>query len=527
MQDHIPEHVLPPEELETERYMTEYMQDVFDRVRNVAADNVFGDAPADQVAIIHDDGELTYGALREQVNRFGNLLKEHGVEDGERVLLQFGNTPEFFIANYAVQKLNAVPVPISPMNTEDDIQYIVEDADATWAITTEENTDIYANLPVTTVTLPATLDDHSPDLAARGEPDDFALLLYTSGTTGKPKGTIKTHQELIADGEIMAKALRLTNEDTISGTAPVSFAMGYLVFCLTPFRRNATVSITNNRDPQHILERIQQDAVTILSAVPTSYNKILDAADNTTDDLSTLRICMTGGEELKQHTYDRWKNRFGLTLDNHYGCSELMTIALYQYGDMTPCANGTPPEDLDVTLINTETADSEEPESDKSEGESATAKSEGELAVKAPIRVRYWNNTEAQKESVHEGYFLMGDIFTRDDSGEYRFKCRKDNLIVTSGYKVSANEVENALLEHPHVEDAAVIGIPDDTRGQRIAAFVVPNNNLQGERGKGELQGYAKAKIAPYKYPRDITFLDAIPKTDVGKVDRNALLDQH
>lgn len=530
MQSTIPEEVLPPEELETDLYLTQDMQDLYEETEN-AADLVFGDAPDEQTAVIHDDGQLTYGDLREQINRFGNLLIEKGVEPGERVLIQFGNTAAFTIANYAIQKINAIPVPISPMNTEDDIEYIIEDARATWTVTTPEKADTYTNLPVTLITLPADLDEYSDELDARGEPDDLALLLYTSGTTGDPKGTVKTHRELVADGEILAKSLRLTADDTISGTAPISFAMGYLVFNLTPFRRGATVSLTNDRDPQNIVDRVQTDNITIFSAVPTSYNKILDVVDTDTD-LSSLRICMTGGEELKQHTYDRWQDTFGLRLDNHYGCSELLTIALYQYGDdMTPCANGTPPEDLDVTLFDTQDTDTED-DTDKNNastptdtGELATAKSTGELAVKAPVRVRYWNNTTAQEDAVRDGYFLMGDIFEKDDSGEYNFKCRKDNLIVTSGYKVSANEVENALLDHPHVEDAAVIGAPDRMRGQRITAYVVSTNELDGERGKGELQGYTKARIAPYKYPRDVIFVDSIPKTDVGKVDRTTLKD--
>lgn len=524
MQSNIPEEVLPPEELQTELHLTDHMQELYDNAENITESLIFSgsDGADEDVAVIHNDGEMTYGELREQVNRFGNLLLEKGVEEGERVLIQFGNTPDFLIANYALQRINAIPVPISPLNTGEDIHYIANDSGASYAITAQENADAYNDIEyLDLITTPFHDEGYSPELEPRGAPDDFALLLYSSGTTGHPKGTLKTHQELLADGEVMRKAFELQQDDIIAGTAPASFAMGHLIFVLTAFTEGATISFVNTRDPLEIARRIDSDAATIFSAVPTSYNKILDAIDDADEefDFSSLRIAMTGGEELKRHTYDAWKDRFGLTIDNHYGCTEILTIVLYQppNAGMTPTHNGQPPEDIHATLLDVE--DSKE--------SSHNANSQGEFAVKAPVRVRYWDNIKEQKEAVQNGYFCMGDIFERTESEEYKFKCRKDNLIVTSGYKVSANEVENALLEHPYVEDAAVIGVPDDTRGQLVQAFVVAEKNFRDERGKGELQGYVKAKIAPYKYPRGVQFVDSIPKTDVGKIDREALKEQH
>jgi 2-aminobenzoate-CoA ligase len=433
------------------------------------------------------------------------------------VLLQFGNVPAFLVANYALQRINAVPVPISPMDTAEDIHYIANDAGATRAVVAQAHADTYDDIDyLECITSPFGTDDYSADRAARGDADDAALLMYSSGTTGDPKGTLKTHEELLAAGEILRKAFDMQPADVLGGTAPASFAMGYLIFVLTPFRPGATISLLNTRDPATIADRIADDRMTIFSAVPTSYNKILKATEGEDLAFPALRICMTGGEELKRHTYDAWKNRFGLAIDNHYGCSELMTIALYQTAGMTPTYNGTPPDDMDVKLVDGDT-----------ESARANTTSQGELAVKAPVQVRYWNNTAAQEQSVDEGYFLLGDIFDYTDEDEYKFKCRKDNLIVTSGYKVSANEVENALLDHPYVEEAAVIGVPDDTRGQRIKAFVVADDGVRDPRGRGELQGYVKAKIAPYKYPRELAFVQDIPKTDVGKIDRNALKDRH
>lgn len=454
---------------------------------------------------------LTYEELQHRINRFGNFLLEKGLTSGDRVIVQLGNRPSFLIAMFALQKINCLPVPLAPRRGESDVKYIVEDSEARVAVTCNPYDSVYRGIDQINhiVTTPFETDGHAAELASKSSPDDFALLMYSSGTTGNPKGTLKQHQELYAATAIVAKCWNLTETDTVGGNTPIAFAMGYLFLGLAPFLRSATVSLIREPDTETVIHRIATDEITIFVSVPTGYIQIMDRTNSNTTDFSSLRLCITGGDRLKEATYERWYNQFDRKLVNYYGSSELFSVILYQNKcNLKPCKNGSPPDEIVVKLM----GDSE-PNEDLA----------GELAVKAPMQVRYWKNPQLQKESVKDGFFLTGDIFARESDGEFMFKGRQDDLIMCSGHLISPSELEDALVNYPSVENATVIGVNHTTHGEVPKAFIQLAGTVDDPPSSEDLQSFVKKTVAPHKYPREIMVVPEIPKTEAGKIDRQAL----
>jgi 2-aminobenzoate-CoA ligase len=340
--------------------------------------------------------------------------------------------------------------------------------------------------------------------------DDPALIAFTSGTTGVPKGCVHFHRDVLAPCDTFAKHLVGPRPGDVSMTsAPMAFTFGLGVTLMFPLRFGAAAATIEQANPQSMLDTIARHSVTHLGTAPTAYKAML-SQPNLEQALNTLRYCISAGEHLPEATWRAWRERTGIAITDGIGATEMMHIFVSAAGDeVRPGATGKAVPGYTATVLDAHGNPIEE--------------GVGRLAVKGATGCRYLDDPR-QRDYVVNGWNVTGDTYRRDADGYYWYLARNDDMIVSSGYNIGAPEVENALLSHPAVGECAVIGVPCPERGQKVKAFVVlaidaePSDTLVAE-----LQAHAKAQIAPYKYPREIEFVEALPKTATGKLRRSAL----
>jgi 2-aminobenzoate-CoA ligase len=344
--------------------------------------------------------------------------------------------------------------------------------------------------------------------AVRTGRDDVALLSFTSGTTGEPKATMHFHRDLlvIADG-YAREVLQVKPDDVFVGSPPLAFTFGLGGLAIFPLRFGATATLLENASPANMIEIIETYKATIAFTAPTAYRVMLSAIDQGAD-LSSLRLAVSAGETLPAPVFKDWTQKTGKPILDGIGSTELLHIFITnRVGDATPACTGRPVIGYEAKVV-------DEAMNEKPRGEI------GRLAVRGPTGCRYLAD-ERQKSYVREGWNLTGDAFWQDDNGYFHFVARTDDMIISAGYNIAGPEVEAALLSHPDVKECAVIGIPDDERGQVVQAYVVLKDGVLVEADTARrLQNHVKATIAPYKYPRSVKFLDALPKTPTGKIQR-------
>lgn len=491
------------------------------------------------MAILIDDRRITYGELQLMVNRFGNALRSLGIGVGDRVMLRLPNIPEFIVASLAIQKIGAVSVPTFILLRAREVSYIANDCEAKAIITTpplleevEKVRDelktvrhiILAGARPGEVREPYVAFDDLMDRfrsatelePVRVDQDEVALLLYTSGTTGPPKGCIHTHRHYLAIADCYAKNVLMTSEnDVYGGPTTMAFAFGHTGLIGNPLRHGAATSLVGPRrfDPLHIFELVEKHRITILYAVPTAFRAMASLKEERKRyDFSSLRVCVTGGEHLPASLYYEIKEFFGCEVLEQIGCTELLDgFISSRFGRVKPGSMGLPVPGFDVRVLD-------------DEGRELPPGEVGHLAVVGPVGIRYWRRPDKQAESVRGGWNYTGDLCYRDGDGFFWFVSRSDDIIKTSAYKVSPHEVEEALMRHPAVAEAGVVGVPDPERGQAIKAFVVLRPGYgPSDRLKEELREFVKSQIAPYKAPREVEFVDELPKTESGKIKRAEL----
>lgn len=535
MLEHVPEEALPDTGPELVHSVPEvhYPREI--NVATECVDSHVETGHGGDVAIRFDNQETTYSELQSAVDRFGNGLKEAGVKPGCRVLVRFPNRPEAIIACLAVQKIGAVPLPSMKLLRAKELTYILNDSGATHAVVYDSLLDeLESALPALDTVEQVIVADRGADVdhdhlgfdeildqgddsldAHPTERDDPALLLYTSGTTGQPKGAFHTHRQVLATADTYAQyCLNPTREDVFGGNPPLPFAYGYGDLVTFPLRFGATTSLVEDPSITDLLETIDDHGISVFSSIPTAYNQMLSEHPNASEefDLSSLRIGLSAGEPLAPSTFDSFQDEYGITLLDGIGTTEMLHIFVsHRYDDDTvdPSATGYPVPGYECKVVDPDTKD------ELPRGQA------GLLAVRGPTGISYWGRQDKQESAVIDGWSYPGDIFVHRPDGRLEYKSRQDDLIISSGYNIPGPEVENVIQDLDAVAEVAVIGAPDEERGKIVKAYTVPSASADPNKSlKESIQNHVKNTLAPYKYPRSVEFVDELPRTETGKIQR-------
>ncbi len=482
------------------------------------AENLIATAAAhpDQVAIKMDDFELTYAGLNGASSLAAGWLRDLGVGPGDRVAIMLPNIPQFPIIYYGALRAGAIVVPMNPLLKEREVEYYLSDSGAkvlfAWegfASEAQPGADAAgAAFEVVDGTFSERLGSHTPapEVIDR-DSDDTAVLLYTSGTTGKPKGAELTHSNLASNVAVSISLFDGGPDDVIFGGLPLFHSFGQTCGLNTAVACGATLTMIPRFDPTKALEVLQRDKVTVMQGVPTMYVALVQHPNNADYDTSSLKSSVSGGASLPVEVLKGFESAFGVALLEGYGLSETSPVASFNHPDKVQKAGsiGTPIKDVEMRLIDSDW-------NDVPEGEI------GEIAIKGPnVMKGYWNRPEATAESIKDGWFRTGDLATRDDEGYYFIVDRAKDMIIRGGYNVYPREVEEILYEHPAVAEAAVVGVPDATLGEEVGAAITLKPGATATAD--EIGEFVRDRIAAYKYPRIVWFIEeGLPKGPTGKI---------
>ncbi len=470
-------------------------------------------------AIRLDDLVLTYAQLREAAMRMSTLLASAGVEPGDRVGIMLPNVPAFPIAFYGALAAGAVVVPMNPLLKSREIGYYLSDSGArvlvAWQTAAGEAAkgaaDAGAEVIVAeTPDLADLLAESAPASGASGRGDeDDAVILYTSGTTGRPKGAELTHAGLVRNAELTARTLLGNSpDDVMMGCLPLFHVFGLTCGLNATVAAAGTLTLLSRFDGAKALDIIHRDAVTIFEGVPTMYAAMLHHPEADPAKTATLRVCISGGAAMPVEILRGFEEKFGCVILEGYGLSETSPVASFNLPDRVrkPGSIGVPVEGVQMRLVD-------------DRGQTAPAGEIGEIAIRGHnVMKGYWGKPEATAEAMTDGWFRTGDMARVDEDGYYYIVDRKKDLIIRGGYNVYPREIEEVLHEHPAVAEVAVIGLPHAELGEEIGAAVAlkPGASASPE----ELRQFARDRVAAYKYPRHIWVVDALPKGPTGKILR-------
>ena len=539
--DHVPQELPPPQHS---------MADLFEAsARRVP----------ERDAIRYFDEAISYARLEDLASRFAAALAERGVGKGDRVAIFTQNNPQFLIAQYGVWKRGAIAVPLNPMFKHRELDYHLNDSGAKALVCLEglyrevagevvpgtrvehvfttSELDLlpegagYASLagarklrPEGTEDLLEVLEATPPDGGARERvsPEDIAYLVYTSGTTGPPKGAVETHSNVAYNAEVYRTWMRMGDEDSVLGVAPLFHITGLVGHGALAALAGIPLVLFHRFDPSEALRLIEKWRPTMTVGSITVFIALMNAPDAAGRDLSSLKKCYSGGAPIAPSITEQFEEKFGIYIHNIYGLTESNSPThAVPYGSRAPVDEksgalsvGVPVPGCEARLVSLEDPSEEVPVGEQ-----------GEFAARGPMIFReYWNKPEETERAFHEGYFLTGDVAVMDQEGWFYIVDRKKDMINVSGYKVWPREVEDVLYTHPAVKEAAVVGAPDPYRGETVVAFVALK---EGQRiPEEDLVSYCRERMAAYKYPRRIEFLEEVPKTATGKFLRRELRER-
>ncbi|WP_229858470.1 AMP-binding protein [Streptomyces anandii] len=490
---------------------------------NCAAELLDATADAGRPAFRTAAGEVwTYGELRARVDRIAHLLTgELGVVPGNRVLLRGPTTPWLAACWLAVLKAGAVAVTVLAQQRPHELSTICGIARVRHALCDIRSVDDLAKAEVPGLAITTYGGDAPDDLLRRPAPgtpyravdtaaDDVALIAFTSGTTGRPKGCVHFHRDVLAIADTFSRhVLRPRADDVFAGSPPLGFTFGLGGLVVFPMRVGASALLLEEAHPRQLLAAVAEHRVSVLFTAPTAYRAMLGALDG--HDISSLRRCVSAGENLPAATWRAWRERTGLRIVNGIGATELLHIFISAADeDIRPGTTGVPVPGWRARV----------------QDERGVPVPDGEpglLAVQGPVGCRYLADPR-QRVYVRDGWNVTGDTYVRDPDGYFRYVARADDMIISAGYNIAGPEVEDALLRHPDVVEAAVVGRPDEARGQVVVAHVVLREGAA--RDAEALRAHVKSELAPYKCPREIVFLEALPRTATGKLQRFRLRDE-
>jgi 2-aminobenzoate-CoA ligase len=485
-----------------------------------------------RIALRSPDGECTYTQLFTQANRLANVLvREMGLKPGNRVLLRGPNNPMMAAAWFAVMKAGGITVATMPLLRAKELTEIIKKAEITHALCDKR---LEADLAAAMAACPSLTQvkywyDDTPDsldnlsmrqpLTFGNVPtaaDDVALIAFTSGTTGVPKGTMHFHRDVIAQTDCFPRSImKMHKDDIVCGTPPVAFTFGLGGMLCFPMRFGASTVLMEKHTPETLLETVQRFRATTMFTSPIMFRQMAALAKGF--DLRSLKTCVSAGEALPDPTRQMFKDATGIEIIDGIGSTEMMHIFISHTPErVRRGATGYAIPGYQATILD-------------DAGNECKPGEVGKLAVKGPTGCRYLAD-DRQKNYVpwpDKGWNVTGDAYLRDEDGYFFYQARTDDMIISAGYNIAGPEVETALLAHPAVAECGVVGWPDEQRGTIVKAFVVLKpDNEKSEEMKKTLQEYVKQNIAPYKYPRAIEFMDSLPRTETGKVQRFKLRKQ-
>jgi long-chain acyl-CoA synthetase len=471
----------------------------------------------DAAAIRLGDLELSYGELDDRSARLATLLREKGLEPGDRVGVMLPNVPEFPVAYYGVLRAGCTVVPMNVLLKRREIAFYLEDSGAklllAWHGFLGEARDGAAEagaelVEVEPSSFAATLAELEPTPSpVETAEDDTAVILYTSGTTGRPKGAELTHLNLFRNADVSGRTTsEISQGDVVLGALPLFHSFGQTVSMNASLKVGACLTLVSRFDPGEALATMQRDGVTHFYGVPTMYGALLHHPGRESFDTSSLRICITGGASMPVEVLRGFEDAFGAKVMEGYGLSETSPVACSNHPDRERKAGsiGTPIEGVEMRVV-------DEDDNPVSQGEV------GEIVIRGHnIMKGYWQRPDATEEAMRGGWFHSGDMARTDEDGYFYIVDRKKDLIIRGGYNVYPREVEEVLYEHPKIREAAVVGVPHDEWGEEIGAAVVLHEGE--ELAPEEVGAYVKERIAAYKYPRVVWFIDELPKGPTGKI---------
>ena len=471
----------------------------------------------DRIALKLDDAEVSYDFLSEGSARVAGLLARHGFERGDRVGIMLPNVPYFAFVYYGILRAGGVVVPMNPLLKGREVKFYLEDPGAkiiyAWHEFQDEATqgadDAGADLIAVAPGEFENLVQHADPIheIAEVEADDPAVLLYTSGTTGTPKGAELTHSNLRRNVEVTLKTLiQIDENDTLLGALPLFHSFGQTCGLNCGVAAGARLTLIPRFDPGKALEIIQRDEVTIFEGVPTMYTAMLNSEKKEEVDLSSLRLCVSGGSAMPGEVMRAFEQQFGCKVLEGYGLSETSPVASFNHPDRERKQGsiGTPIEGVEMKVVD-------------EDGNEVVQGEVGEIVIKGHnVMKGYWNRPDATEEAIVDGWLHTGDLAYVDEDGFFFIVDRKKDMIIRGGYNVYPREIEEILYEHEAVAECAVLGVPDEQMGEEVGAAVVLKSG-QDVR-EADLREFVKEQTAGYKYPRRIWFEDELPKGPTGKI---------
>ena len=481
----------------------------------------------DKIAILFEDRKITYKELDQAGNRLANAFAAHGIEKGDRVALYLPNIPEFAFCYLAAVKIGAIAVSVNPMLKSDELKYLLNDSGSKLLCTVGELLPHVATNDYPTVkhilvcegdsagnpmladwSNAGSIDGKSVEMSTQ----DPAVLLYTSGTTGFPKGATLTHGNLVSNVWATVHHAGFKREDRLPLFLPLFHVFGQNFIMNGAFSACATLVLYRRFIPDLVLDSIGRDKVTLFFAVPTIYIALLNM-DLSKYDLSSLRYEFSAAATMPREISAQWTERFGRSIYEGYGLTECSPFAAYNHDFRHKFGSvGTPVENFEVKILDEE--DNEVPLGDWVE-----------ICIKGPgVMSGYWNRPEETAQALRNGWLHSGDTGAMDEEGYIFIVDRVKDMINVAGFKVWPAEVEQALYKHPAVKEIAVYGVPDPEKGEKVKAAVVLKDDVKCT--KEEIIAYCKEKMANYKIPHSIDFVGELPKSATGKILKRVLRDQ-
>ena len=506
-------------------------------VRNTALDQ------PEKIAYHFMGKDTSYAEFDQSVTRFASALRDLGVEKGDHVAFLLGNTPHFLISLYATMRLGATAIPINPIYTPDEISYILQNSDAKAVIaldmllplvekaagafpaistyvlceTTPDLAEKVNGLPENirgkVKTFTQVLMSGSADfLPVEVSPDDNAVILYTSGTTGRPKGAMLTHENLFSNARDTADYLGFNSEDKVIATLPVFHVFALTVVVNAPLLKGATILLAPRFSPQDVFNMASKQKATVFAGVPTMYNFMYQYPEADVEDFSSIRLAISGGASLPVALLHNFEEKFKVRVSEGYGLSEASPVTCFN-----PLDRDRKPGSIGTSILNVENRVVNE------FGEDAGVNEVGELIVRGPnVMKGYYKMPEETAATLRDGWLYTGDLARIDEEGYFYIVDRKKDMVIVGGFNVYPREVEEVLFAHPGVVEAAVIGLPDTDFGEAVHAFVVLKDSSVTRE---DLHQYCAERLAKYKIPKQFEFLDELPKNTTGKILRRSLKD--
>jgi 2-aminobenzoate-CoA ligase len=542
----IPADYLPPKELWAEYTVPEEFKQYASGKWNIAEDLLDKHVKAgrgDNVAILFGDQKVTYKELLAMANKFANVLTKIGVEAQDRVGIRLTNMPEAVAINFGIMKVGAIPVPISPLWAKEEVAFVLNNAEfKAFAVSFPLMAAVEGGAPEFEFPTKIIVVGGKPEeweakgfvsfgkeMAAASDQfnnvkldaNDIGVILFTSGTTGQPKGCVHFVREVLIESQIVNKYVwKLAPGEVLGGSAPVSFAAGYGTFCMVPFAGGGAISLLPKFTPDDMMSTIQKHKVTVVTGLPTAYRKLLEMPNFKDYDVSSVRMYTTGGDALTGKTLAMWQAKTGKPIWEGLGGTEMMHLVTSNSMSDIPMPDsiGKALPGFEIKVV-------------REDGTTAGPGEVGSMLIKGPTATLYWKPyiqdnklLKTMKKGIKDGYNMMGDAVLMDKDGFIFFQAREDDMIKSSGFRLAPTEIEDAIIRHKAVRDDAVVGVPDEIMGQKVVAMVElePAHKASQELAN-EIIKSTMDVLATYKLPREVVFMDAIPRTPTGKILKKVL----